>query len=236
MLVECTTHAILGACIGPYATEEFKLCKGLLPKLNACMLCLADRGFCGHSRWVAARATGTQLLWRASTTQILTPQEVLPDNSFLSQLVRGTGRREQRRSQAVTVRVIDYELANAQGEPTAYRLVTSLMDSIAAPAHELAQLYHARCQVKAVFDDMKTHLSQSRRVLRSKKPDLVRQEFYGWVLAHYAVRWLLHQGVSRHKLKHAEQSFIAHVNILRSALPKSGAFSPTAPTKKTSLV
>ncbi|MBC7609345.1 MAG: transposase, partial [Polaromonas sp.] len=47
----------------------------------------------------------------------------------------------------------------------------------------------------------------------------VRQEFYGWVLAHYAVRWLLHQGASRHKLKHADQSFIAHLNILKAAQP-----------------
>lgn len=236
VLVECTTHAVLGACIGPYATEEFKLCKGLLPKLDASMLCLADRGFRGHSRWVQAHATGAHLLWRASTTQILAVQTVLPDNSFLSQLVPGKGSRQERRSQAVTVRVIDYELPNAQGQMTAYRLVTSLLDPDVAPANELAKLYHARWQVEAVFDEMKTHLRHSRRVLRSKTPDLVRQEFFGWVLAHFAVRWLLHQGVSRYKLNHAEQSFTAHLNILRAAQPQSGAFSPKAPKKKAALV
>ena len=128
--------------------------------------------------------------------------------------------------------MIDYELANAQGEPTAYRLVTSLMDWTAAPAHELAQLYHARWQVEAVFDEMKTHLRQSRRVLRSKAPDLVRQKFYGWVLAHYAVRWLLHQGASRHKLKPADQSFTAHLFILEAAQPKAGLFPPLHPRKR----
>ena len=201
VLVECATHAILGACIGAYGTEEFKLCKALLPKLNASMLCLADRGFRGHSRWVAARATGAQLLWRASTTQLLAVQSVLPDNSFLSQLAPGVGTRQARRDQAVTVRVIDYELPNAAGELTAYRLITSLMDHAAAPAQELARLHHERWQVEAVFDEMKTHLIANRRVLRSKTPDLVRQEFYGWVMAHYAVRWLLHQGASRYKRK-----------------------------------
>ena len=97
-----------------------------------------------------------------------------------------------RRDQAVTVRVIDYELPDANAEMTRYRLVTSLMDHATAPAKELARLYHERWQVEAVFDEMKTHLLQSRRVLRSKTPDLVRQEFYGWVMAYYAVRWLLH--------------------------------------------
>lgn len=236
VLVECATHAILGACIGAYRTEEFKLCKGLMPKLNASMLCLADRGFRGHSRWVAARATGAQLLWRASTTQLLAVQTVLPDNSFLSQLAPGAGTRQARRDQAVTVRVIDYELPDASGQMTRYRLITSLMDHAAAPAQELARLYHERWQVEAVFDEMKTHLLKSRRVLRSKTPDLVRQEFFGWVMAHYAVRWLLHEGVSRHKLKHADQSFVAHLNALRVNQPQSGGFPPGKTEKKAAMV
>ena len=241
VLVECATHAILGATLGAtlgaYGTEEFKLCKGgLLPQLDASMLCLADRGFRGHTRWVQTRSTGAQLLWRASTTQLLAVQTVLPDNSFLSQLAPSTGTRQARRDQAAQVRVIDYELANAAGDVTAYRLVTSLMDHEMAPAHELARLYHERWHVQAVFDEMKTHLLKSRRVLRSKTPDLVRQEFFGWVLAHYAVRWLLHQGASRRRLKHADQSFVAHLNALRVNQPLSGAFSPRQTQKEAALV
>lgn len=62
--------------------------------------------------------------------------------------------------------------------------------------------------------------------VRSKTPDLVRQEFYGWVLAHYAVRWLLHQGAARHRIPHGELSFTGHVQWLRRAQPRSGAFPP----------
>ena len=175
------------------------------------------RSFRGHMRWMAARATGTQLLWRASTEQLLAVQQMLPDSSYLSQLVSGKGTREDRRAQAVTVRVIDYQLPDAQGKPATYRLITSLMDHAAAPAQELARLYHERWQVEAVFDELKTHRLGGRRVLRSKTPDLVRQEFYGWVLAYYAVRWRLHQGASRHKLKHCRQSFKAHVQLLKTA-------------------
>ena len=93
---------------------------------------------------------------------------------------------------------------------------------------ELAALYHQRWEIEAVFDELKTHLRQSRRVLRSKTPELVRQEFYGWVLAHYAVRWLLHQGATRHRIPHAELSFKGHVELLRRAQPHSGAFPPRA--------
>jgi IS4 transposase len=128
----------------------------------------------------------------------------------------------------ITVRVIEYAMPGLpDGEPR-YRLLTTLLDAKAAPALDVAALYHERWQVEAVFDELKTHMLHSRRVLRSKKAALVRQEFYGWVLAHYSVRWLLHQGVATERIPHERQSFTAHLQLLRRALPQSGAFPPTA--------
>ena len=117
-----------------------------------------------------------------------------------------------------------------------YRLLTTLLDPQRAPAMELAALYHQRWEIEAVFDELKTHLRQSRRVLRSKTPELVRQEFYGWVLAHYAVRWLLHQGATRARIPHAEQSFKGHVELLRRTQPLSGAFPPRAAQTQATMV
>ena len=105
-----------------------------------------------------------------------------------------------------------------------------------APALELAALYHERWEVEAVFDELKTHLLQKRRVLRSKKSDLVRQEFYGWVLAHYAVRWLMHQAATEHAQPDRSLSFTANVQLMRSAQPQSGAFPPSASKKATVVV
>jgi hypothetical protein len=73
-------------------------------------------------------------------------------------------------------------------------------------------------------------------VLRSKTPELVRQEFYGWVLAHYAVRWLMHQAASEHRLSHAQLSFTGNVQLLRRIQPLSGAFPPRAAKKTKALV
>jgi hypothetical protein len=92
----------------------------------------------------------------------------------------------------------------------------------------LATLYHERWEVEAVFDELKTHLVQRRRTLRSKAPDGVRQEFMGWVLAHYAVCWLMHQAASAHRLEQRRLSFTGHVHLLRRAQPRSGAFPPNA--------
>ena len=236
VLVECVTHAILAANVEPYRTSEWEVCKPLLASLAPDMLCLADRGFNGYEYWRQAQATGAHLLWLCGNNRILPRHQELPDGSYLSVIAPTRVGRNQAQEQAIVVRVIEYALPGLADAQPRYRLLTTLLDPSEAPALELAALYHQRWQVEAVFDELKTHLLKSRRVLRSKTPALVRQEFYGWVLAHYAVRWLLHQGATRHRMPHEALSFTSHVQLLRREQPLSGAFPPSAPqTAKTLL-
>lgn len=236
VLVECATHAVLAANLGPYRSGEWELCGPLLDKLGPGMLCMADRGFNGFEHWREAAATGAQLLWRCSDTPQLPVLTMLPDGSYLSEIKPSRVGPAQAREQAVKVRVIEYVMPAEAQPQQRYRLLTTLMDPKDWPAMQLAPLYHRRWEVEAVFDELKTHLRQGRRLLRSKTAELVRQEFYGWVLAHYAVRWLLHQGAARHRLPHADLSFKGHTELLRRAQPRSGAFPPIAPEAQAPLV
>ena len=235
VLVECATHAILDAHIGAYRDSEWEICVPLLDTLKPGMLCLADRGFNGYGYWKQARQSGADLLWRCANNRQLPVVRSLEDGSFLSE-IRPSQKAKQTKEEQIVVRIVEYALPGSDGEAVRYRLMTSLLDPAKAPAMELAALYHTRWQVEAVFDELKTHLQQRRRVLRSKTPELVRQEFYGWVLAHYAVRWLMHQTASEYRLSHAELSFTGHVQLLRRTQPLSGAFPPRAPKKTKALV
>ena len=226
VLAECATHAIVAAELGPYRGDEWELCQWLLGALEPGMLLLADRGFNGFEHWQQSLATGAQLLWRATESRLLPVKQMLADGSYLS-VIEPTGRsRRTTAEQALPVRVIEYQLPGVPDAAPRYRLITSLLDPQEASALELAALYHQRWQVEAVFDELKTHLRQGRRVLRSKTAELVRQEFYGWVLAHYAVRWLLHEGAARSGQADDELSFTSHVHLVRREQPRSGAFSP----------
>lgn len=228
VLAECATHAIVAAELGPYRGDEWELCQWLLGALEPGMLLLADRGFNGFDHWQQALASGAQLLWRATEPRLLPVEQLLPDGSYLSRIEPTGVGKAAAAAQALQVRVIEYQLPGVPDAAPRYRLMTSLLDPFQAPALELAALYHQRWQVEAVFDELKTHLRQSRRVLRSKTAELVRQEFYGWVLAHYAVRWLLHEGAARSGQADEALSFTAHVQLLRRELPRSGAFPPSA--------
>jgi hypothetical protein len=236
VLAECATHAVLGANLGKYGSGEWELCTPLLTKLEPGMLCLADRGFNGFEHWEQARATGTDLLWRCAATRNLPVERALDDGSYLSIIQPSGVSAAEARDRAITVRVIDYTLPKLPGAQPHYRLLTTLLDPKAAPSMELAELYHRRWDMESIYDELKTHLRQARRVLRSKTPELVRQEFYGWVLMHYVVRWLLHQGATRHRIPQEDLSFTGHVQLIRREQPLSGAFPPRAAAKAGALV
>lgn len=190
-LAECGTHAIFGAAIGPYADSEQALTRGLLDQLGPGMLCLADRGFAGFPLFEAAAATGADLLWRARSNAVLPVLERFDDGSFRSEIVATPDKRT--RTNVLSVRVIEYTLEDPgrPDTPERYRLLTTIGDPAAAPADELAALYAQRWEFETALDELKTHQRGPRVVLRSKTPDGVRQEIYGYLCTHYAIRTLM---------------------------------------------
>jgi hypothetical protein len=224
-LVECGTHAIVAADIAAYARSEKAMAAQLLPGwLHKDMLVMADRGFYSFKLWAMACDSGAALLWRVSSTLKLTAQQVLPDGSYLSTVFDSE---DSARRHGRTVRVIEYILADS-AVPTqdSYRLVTTLLDAEAAPGQELAALYHERWEIEGVFDEFKTHLRASSTVLRSKTPDLVQQELWGLLLAHFAVRQLMAQAAWQRQLDPDRLSFTHAVRVIKRKLPQAAAVPP----------
>jgi Transposase DDE domain len=189
-LAEIGTHVLFGTQMAGCTTSEIALSRTVLPHLERGMLCLADRNFFGFSLWAQASATGAELLWRVKKNLRLVCEKRLPDGSYLSRIFPSE-RDWRHKTNGVAVRVIDYRLDGVVDAEPVYRLVTTILDYEKAPATELAVLYHKRWEIETAFDELKTHLRGARIVLRSKTPDLVRQEFYGLLMAHFAVRGLM---------------------------------------------
>jgi len=191
-LLETGTHVICGAQLGTCRTSEVALAADVLPSLTGEILCLADRGLLGFDLWRTASATGAALVWRASATFTLPVLERWADGSYRSEL-RWNPQCRSRDRTPIPVRVIAYTLQGAPGAKGTYRVVTNILEATRAPAAELAALYHERWEMETAFDEFKTHLRGAQRVLRSKTPELVRQEAWGFLLAHFAIRALMHE-------------------------------------------
>jgi hypothetical protein len=232
-LVENGTHVLFGAHLGGYADGEVTIARQVVPALKEGMLCLADRYYVGYELWQQAAASGADLLWRARTKARLDRDQVLPDGSYLSRIYASTSdRRTQRRG--IVVRAIDYQLDGVEGAEPIYRLVTTILDPEAAPAEELAALYHERWEIEGALDELKTHLRGARIVLRSKRPALVKQEFWGLLLAHYAVRGLMHEAALKADEDPDRLSFLHTVRVVRRKLPLYAAFPPSEPRRPAS--
>ncbi len=225
-LVENGTHVLFGARPGRFTDGETTLAHDVLTALRPGMLCLADRQFFGHALWQAAAATGADLLWRVKRNLRLPREARLADGSYLT-TVYPTEKDRRHRAGGVRVRMVEYRLEGvAEAEPL-YRLVTTILDPAQAPAAALAALYHERWEIETALDELKTHLRGARVVLRSKTPGLVRQEFWGLLLAHFAVRGLMHEAALRADEDPDRLSFLHAVRVVRRKLPLFAALPPS---------
>ena len=224
-LVECGTHVVVAAEVAPYARSEQAMAAQLLPaKLQPDMLVLADRNCYGFKLWTVACASGAKLAWRVKSNLKLPAERVLSDGSYLSTVFDSAD--SQRRAGRI-VRVIDYTLRNsATPVQDSYRLVTNLLGPEQAPALELAALYHERWEIESVFDEFKTHLRANSTVLRSKTPDLVQQELWGLLLAHFAIRQLMTQAAWPRGLDPDRLSFTHAVRVIKRKMPQAAAVPP----------
>src|SRR5215212_5945146 len=225
-LVENGTHVLFGTRLGRFADGETTLAHDALPALRPGMLCLADRQFFGHALWQGAVASGADLLWRVRRDLRLPREGVLADGSYLSTIYP---REKDRRHKAAgaRARVVEYRLEGIASAEPLYRLVTTILDPAAAPAAELAALYHERWEIEGALAELKTHLRGARTVLRSKTPELVRQEFWGLLLAHFAVRGLMHEAALRADEDPDRLSFLHAVRVVRRKLPLFAALPPS---------
>ena len=226
-LVEGGTHVLFGSRVAGVATGEITLARQVILGLQKGMLCLADRNFYGFKLWNEAAAAGADLLWRVKTNLRLPCQQRLADGSYLSR-VYGSAKDFRRRQNGVVVRVIEYQLEGvAEAEPL-YRLITTILDPDQAPAAELAALYQERWEIETALDELKTHLRGGGIVLRSKTPELVQQEFYGLMMAHYAVRGLMHEAALKANVDPDTLSYLHAVRVVRRKLPSFVSIPPSA--------
>ncbi len=229
-LVENGTHVLFGSRMAGYRTGELTLTKDVIGFMDKEMLCLADRNFFSYSLWKQAQATEAQLVWRVKKNLILPCLKRFRDGSYLSKIY-ASAKDRRHDSNGIEVRVVEYTIRDVPDAEPVYRLITTILDPKDAPAKELASLYHERWEIENAFDEFKTHLRGAKIVLRSKRPELVLQEFYGIMMAHFAIRGLMHEAALKADEDPDRLSYVHCVRVIRrkligfAAIPPSGQAS-----------
>lgn len=237
---ECGTHGIVDAAFGPVTTGEQTLAAELIARFVAGMLVLADRNFYSYQAWQQGVLTGAQLLWRVSANLRLPVLEWLPDGSYRSVVINPKVRGRRRETliaaaaagddldptQAMRVRVVEYMIDNRTGGGELFCLITTLADHEFAPAVELAAAYAERWEIELSFDEIEIHQTGQNRVLRSRTPELVKQEIWSLLLTHYAIRRVMKDAADTVGTDPDDLSFIRSYRAIRRQVPNQAGFSP----------
>jgi hypothetical protein len=230
-LIECGTHAVIDAVFdGVARASEQKLARRLLPALGPGMLLLADRNFPGWELWGLAAGTGADLVWRVKKNLVFTPLSVLPDGSFLSVMptpaenvrlgqARAAGRVPPGPPEGHLVRIIEYTVTIRAADGTTriepFRLATTLLDHQRASAARLAALYHQRWESENGYAELKTRLRGAAFILRSRSPELVRQELFAFLTVYQALCALEAEAARQAGIDPDRISFTVTVRVAR---------------------
>ena len=190
-LCEVGSHALFDFAFGPYHASELALAEGLLPRLPSGALLLMDRGLSYYEQVRLVLQRGSHVLARVKAEQRALPvEQVLPDGSYRSHIYPSSNDRRAGK-EGIAVRVIRYTHddpgRDGCGEETC--LITTLLDPAELSAEEAIELYPWRWEEESTLKEVKEVLLQGKGpLLRSKTPELVEQELYGLMLAHFVVR------------------------------------------------
>jgi hypothetical protein len=239
-LAECGSHAIVGAVLGSVRTGERTLAAGLATWVAPEMLVLADAGLYSYELFGRFAATGADLAWRIGASVSVGLLRWLPDGSYLALIYR-SGLSADRRARLVAqaragqdmpaelarcVRVVEYTVADRNPDGELIVVITTVLDPRELPALELAQAYHQRWEEESALDELKTDLRGHGEVLRSKTPDLVEQQIWGLLLAHYAIRGLLLDAADPAGYDPDRMSFIKGLRVVRRQVTDQAAITP----------
>jgi len=220
-LAECGSHAIVDAGFWPYSVSErvggFRMLRSVGPD----MLVMWDRGFHDYDMIARARRRGAHVLSRLPASVKPKRIRILPDGSYLARLCPSDYQR-RKQGEHLVVRIITYTITDPAlpGYGETHRLLTTLLEPETYSALDLACAYHERWEIEIVIDEIDTHQRLAGRPLRSLKPVGVIQELYGFLIAHYAIRFLMHEAALQVDLDPDRLSFTHALNVIADAIPE----------------
>lgn len=217
-LMDTHSHELLDACIGGMDQGELTLASSLNAPDHS--LTVFDRAYFSAAHLLAWQAAGHQRHWLMRAKDNLR-YEVLQTHAHGDQRISmPISPRAQRLHPHLPAtwqaRLIEVELAGKTR-----RFITSLLDAKRYSAKELAARYCQRWEIELGFREIKQSLQGSTAVLRSKQPDLVRQELWGVLIAYTLIRRLIRLMAQKIKVEPLRIGFhvaaIAIIDILRFA-------------------
>ncbi|WP_435929291.1 IS4 family transposase [Dryocola sp. BD613] len=225
--MEVTSHLLSAAAFDSVcASGEADLAAQLIPQTPDHSLTLFDKGFYALGLLHAWQSAGTETHWMLPLrkgAQYRVVRSLGAGQELVElQLSPQAKKKWQGAADTLTARLISKEL---NGKTV--QILTSMCDPLRYPKADVVDLYSHRWEIEHGFREMKQHLLNNELTLRSKKPELVRQELWGVVLAYNLLRFMMAQmAYSLKGVEPYQMSFKQSALYLRSQLSVLPGVSP----------
>lgn len=236
-VMELGSHAFLDIEAGNALHSEQDFADELIGRLGPGKLLLGDRYYRSVLNVLRVMEQNSEVLFRAPDGMKLRQIRKFSDGSYLAEIVAGrksTGHAKkyitkEKKYSSATVRVIHYSIIDRDGKTVSSgRLITSLTDPVKYHAQDLIDIYAERWEEESGFDEMKNHLMKGAQdSLRSKKAELVWQEFWAMLISHYIIRKIIFEASGLTCLMPREHSFVGVRNVVQRKTT-ARLFSPSA--------
>ena len=240
-LAETGTRSLQGVQVGPLSDGEQTMARVLWPRLGPGDVVVGDRGFLSYEDLKAIIATGAHAVLRVNADTDLPVLRVLSDGSWISRIADPAASHRLRRKglrgkdiPGIEVRGVEYTMVGDPDHPLGagpqselFCLVTTLLDPDRYPMDGFPDLYHDRWRIETAIGDVATRLRGGPDVvLRSKSPDMVRQEVYGLLCVYQAVRELINTGAEHADVDPDRISFTRALPAAARHFSDDAALSP----------
>ncbi len=215
-LMALRTHVLAGAAVEGYSkSSEQSMTPELLAQVPDNSLTVLDRNFLSPLSLVKLQNGGTNRHWltRAKSNTAMKSLQKLGDGDEIVELnvSKEAQAKDPTLGKTWKARAIRYQRKGFKPQT----LLTSLLVPERWPAKELIDMYHERWEIELGYDEVKTEMLQREESLRSKKPDGVRQEVWGILLAYNLVRLEMARVAKLVGVPPVRISFVMALNLIR---------------------
>lgn len=238
VLMALRSHLLVAANFGAYEGEgahEIKYAESLCDSIPESSLTVVDRGYMSAAflLGIENKTDRHWLIRSKKTTSFKVLERFGPNDELVEMKVWPVARAKDPSLPCTWVaRRIRYQIPGFREQ----FLLTSLRDPKRFPAREIVGLYHERWELELGYDEIKTEMLEREETIRSKKPDGVRQEIWGILLAYNLVRLEMESVATEQKIEPTRISFVESLRLIRSEWEWLSVASPGAIPKRLAML
>lgn len=186
--MELTTHMLLSSAFDSTKVSEMVLAEQLIESTPNHSLTLFDKGFYSLGLLHQWSTTGTERHWLLPLKKG-TVYDVVRSISKSDKLVRLKTSPQARKRFSGLPEFIEARLVTKLRQGKEIQILTSMVDPLRFPSSEMVDIYSQRWEIEMGYREIKQTLLNSDYHLRSKKPEMIKQELWGILLGYNLLRY-----------------------------------------------